>query len=220
MLRKEIMEVRDRIQQKAEELFRRYGTRSITMDEIASQLGVSKKTIYQFFADKDELVLAVMTQIIDNSQDKCAAYPSKAKNAVHELFLIMEMMKELFKNMNPSILYDIERSHPKAFQKFLEHKNQFVYRMIKDNLARGIEEGLYRPELDQNLIARLRLETMMMSFNPQYFANEDVNVLDVERKLIEHFLFGISNLKGHKLIIKYEQDRIKKEKDDQSKKVK
>jgi len=196
-------------------LFRRYGIKSITMDEIASQLGISKKTIYQYYADKDELVQAVMEEIITYSQQQCTGYNEVSLNAIHELFLLMEMIKEMFENMNPSILFDLERSHPKAFQKYLSHKNQFVFSMIKGNLARGIEEGLYRPEIDHEVIARLRLETMMMSFNPQIFPKAKTNILNIEYQLIEHFLFGIANLKGHKLIIKYQQERSKKENKDE-----
>lgn len=215
-----IMEIRDRIKQKAEELFRMYGIRSITMDEIASQLGISKKTIYQSYADKDELVEAVLGTMVEKSQGDCLSYATKATNAVHEVFLLMDMIKEMFANMNPSILYDMERSHPKAFQKFLNHKNQFIFKMIKENLARGIEEDLYRPEIDQDVISRLRLETMMMSFNPKIFPSVKVNIANVEQQLIEHFLFGIANLKGHKLIIRYQQERLKKENKDEKVKVK
>lgn len=211
------MEVRDRIRQKAEELFRKYGIRSITMDEIASQLGISKKTIYQSYADKDELVESVMMHIILHNQQCCSRDSRLAKNAIHEVFLIMVMMKETFESLNPSIFYDLERNHSRAFQQFLTHKHDFILKNIKENLKRGIEEGYYRPELDQEVISRVRLETMMMSFNQEIFPRSKVNIALVEQQIIEHFLFGIANLKGHKLIIKYQQERNKKEKQDGNK---
>ncbi|MEO5646837.1 MAG: TetR/AcrR family transcriptional regulator [Chitinophagaceae bacterium] len=211
------MEIRDRIKQKAEELFRKYGIRSITMDEIATQLGISKKTIYQSYADKDELVEAVIGHIISHNQGSCSRDSKLAKNAIHEVFLIMEMMKEIFESLNPSIFYDLERNHPKAYLQFLQHKHEFILKNIRENLRRGINEGYYRSELDVDVVSKVRLETMMMSFNQDIFPRNKVNIVVVEQQIIEHFLFGIANLKGHRLIIKYQQERIKIDKQDGTK---
>ena len=203
------MEVKDRIKQKAEELFRRLGIRSVTMDEIAGQLGISKKTIYLYYADKDEIVDAVITNIIDQNQLSCEHYRSIANNAIHEVVLMMEMIKEMFEDMNPSILHDLERNHPGSFQKFLHHKYKYIYQAVKDNLERGIQEDLYRKELKIEIIAKLRLETMMLSFNQVLFPKAKYNLLEVEQQVIEHYLYGIASLKGHKLILKYQQERKK-----------
>jgi AcrR family transcriptional regulator len=201
------MEVKDRIKQKAEELFRRLGIRSVTMDEIAGQLGISKKTIYLYYADKDEIVDAVISDILAENQEACNHDRSVATNAIHEVFLMMEMIKETFEDMNPSVLYDLERNHPGAFQKFLQHKHNYIYKAMKDNLARGIKEELYRKELNIEIIAKLRLETMMISFNQEVFPKAKYNLLEVEQQVIEHYLYGIASLKGHKLILKYQQEK-------------
>src|SRR5688572_32186168 len=116
------MEIKERIQQKAAELFRRYGIRSITMDEIAAQLSVSKKTIYQFFGDKEELVESVVGEFIHYAQDCCTNDKRHARNAVEEMFKTMQFVREMYTNMNPALLFDLERSHPNAYRKFLEHK--------------------------------------------------------------------------------------------------
>ena len=203
------MDIKDRIKQKAEELFRRLGIRSVTMDDIASQLGISKKTIYLYYADKDEIVDAVITYIIDQNQQSCDHDRSVATNAIHEVFLMMEMIKEMFEEMNPSILYDLERNHPSSFQKFLQHKHNYVFKAVKDNLQKGIMEELYRKELKIDIIAKLRLETMMLSFNQDAFPKAKYNLLEVEQQAIEHYLYGIASLKGHKLILKYQQERKK-----------
>src|SRR6188768_2422393 len=85
------METGEKILYKAYELFKRYGVRSVTMDEIAGQCGVSKKTVYQFFEDKDTLVESIMTAMIDKSQKTCTLQQEAAENAVHEIFLSMDM---------------------------------------------------------------------------------------------------------------------------------
>ena len=202
------MEVQERIRQKADELFRRYGIRSVTMDEIAAQLGMSKKTIYQFYADKDQLVDAVAVDEIQFSQDCCLRDMAVSANAIEEIFRVMEFVEIMFRNMNPSMLYDLEKYHPAGYKKFLEHKNKFLYDMIKRNLERGIKEELYRPEMNVEIMTRYRLESMMLALNTEIFSPAKFNLVELQREIIEHFLYGVSTLKGYKLILKYKQQRI------------
>jgi AcrR family transcriptional regulator len=184
-----------------------YGIRSVSMDDIASGLGISKKTIYQYFADKDELVLAVIKDKIDQNQACCLQDKSKAKDAIHEVFLAMQMMQEMFENMNPSIIHDMEKFHPKAFAIFQQHKYNFLFQILKQNIERGILEEIYRNDIDIDVLVKARLETMMLAFNQQLFPNNKFRLVDVETQLTEHFLFGLASLKGHKLILKYQQER-------------
>lgn len=203
------MEMKFRIKQKADELFRQYGIKSVTMDEIASRLGVSKKTIYQSFADKHELVDEVIGDLLINNQNCCNKDRERATNAIHEVFLAMAMIQEMFRNMNPSILYDMERNHPATFQKFLQHKNKFLLQVLKENIDRGKKEELYRSDINTDVIARIRLETMLLPFNQEIFPKNKFNLVDLEQQLIEHFLFGVATIKGHKLILKYQQQSKK-----------
>jgi TetR/AcrR family transcriptional regulator, cholesterol catabolism regulator len=205
-----IMEIQERIRLKADELFRRYGIRSVTMDEIAAQLGMSKKTIYQYYADKDQLVDAVAVDEINYSQECCTKDAAASANAVEEIFRVMEFVEEMFRNMNPSMLHDLEKYHPSGFRKFLEHKNKFLYDMIKKNIERGIREELYRPEIDIEIMVRYRLETMMLGFNTSLFPTAKFNLVKLHQEILEHFLYGLATLKGYKLILKYKQQRINK----------
>ncbi len=204
------MEAHDRILNKASELFVRYGIRSITMDEIALQLGISKKTIYQFYADKNELVEAVIMQILELNRDCCNKDRAGASNAIQEVFLAMEMVQEMFENMNPSVLFDLEKYHPRAFEKFSEYKNKFLFGVIRDNIERGMREELYRDDLNVAVMSALRLETLMLPFSLNITAKLKCTFTELQIQVIEHFLFGIASLKGYKLILKYKADRTKK----------
>lgn len=204
------MEIQERIRLKADELFRRYGIRSVTMDEIAAQLGMSKKTIYQYYADKDQLVDAVAVDEINYSQACCTKDAAASANAVEEIFRVMEFVEVMFRNMNPSMLHDLEKYHPLGYRKFLEHKNKFLYDMIKKNIERGIKEELYRPEIDIEIMVRYRLETMMLGFNTSLFPTVKFNLVKVHQEILEHFLYGLATLKGYKLILKYKQQRLNK----------
>lgn len=180
------------------------------MDEIALQMGVSKKTIYQYYADKDELVDAVMVDIITYNQNCCVTDRQSAKDAVHEVFLAIDMMQEMFQNMNPGILFELEKYYPKSFEKFKQHKYSFLYKVLKENIERGIKEELYRSDVDIDILVKVRLETMMLPFNQMLFPKSKYSLIKVETELTTHFLFGLATVKGHKLITNHQQDRTKK----------
>lgn len=204
------MEAADRIKQKAHDLVMQYGIRSVSMDDIATALGMSKKTIYQYFSDKDELVEAVIKDKIECNQADCLKDKQAARDAIHEVFLAIEMMQEMFANMNPSIISDMEKFHPKSYAIFHQHKYNFLYKVLKENIERGIAEELYRPDIDAEVLIKARLETMMLPFNQLVYPKNKYRLIDVEIALTEHFLFGLASAKGHKLILKYQQERIKK----------
>jgi AcrR family transcriptional regulator len=196
----------------------RYGRRSVSMDDIALQLGMSKKTIYQYFADKDEIVDAVLGEELSQRQQECGKCFSDSKDAVEEIFLVMEHIIEQFRDMNPMVLYDLQKFHFGSFQKFMKYKNEFLFEMIRKNIERGIREELFRPEINMDVLSKFRLESMMMAFNMDIFPPRKYSLADVTREIIEHYLYGLSTLKGHKLILKYNEQRQKKISYEESKK--
>jgi len=203
------VETKQRIQLAAHDLVMQYGIRSVSMDDIASNLGMSKKTIYQYFKDKDELVEAVVDGVIDTNQCICNDDREKADNAVHEIFLVMDMMVEMFKAMNPSILFDMQKYHPSAFRKFQVHRNEYLYNVCRQNLERGIAEELYRPEINVDILARYRVETMLTAFNPEFQRSVKQSLLKIEEEIIMHYLFGLVSIKGYKLTLKYMEQKEK-----------
>jgi TetR/AcrR family transcriptional regulator, cholesterol catabolism regulator len=203
-------DTRGRIRSKASEMFMKWGVRSVSMDDIANGLGASKKTLYQYFSDKDELVDAVVEQIVAENQYACDIDRMEAANAVEEIFKAMDMVEVMFRNMNASILYDLQKYHPKAFNRFLKHKNDYLYSVVRSNLERGIAEELYRNDINVELLSRFRVESMMLFFNPDFMGRQKIDFAEVQQIMMEHFLFGVASLKGHKLILKYQQEREKK----------
>lgn len=204
------MEVKERILSKAADLFMRYGIRSITMDEIAAQLGISKKTIYQFFTDKDDMVSAVIDVEIKKNETDCISYQQKSENAVHHIFVALESLEEMLKYMNPLMLYDLEKHHPRAFKNLKEYKYEFLYKITMENLQTGIKEELYRNDIQLDIVTKCRIESAFLVFNLDLFPHSKYNVTEVNYELAMLFLHGVVSEKGKKLIDKYNTERNKK----------
>lgn len=203
------METKERIAAKAEELFMQYGIRSVSMDDIANNLAMSKKTLYQYFADKDELVEAVVDSHIDVVENDCLNCRKDAKDAIHEIFLTMEHIMQEFNNMNPMLLYDLEKFHFKAYQRFKNYKDKFLLQIIRNNIEWGIQEELFRPDLNIDVLSKYRIESIMIPFNVVVFPPGKYNLAKTSQIMIENFTYGLATIKGHKLIQKYNELRQK-----------
>ncbi len=206
-----LLETAEKIKTKAHELYTKYGLRSVTMDDIAQSIGISKKTIYTFFDDKDALVDAVIVDEIARNEESCNIDKKNAINAIHEIFLALQMMQKTMADINPMLLFELKKYYLKTFKKFENFKDEFLYNIIKTNLERGIKEELYRNNLNIEIITKMRLETMMMMFTTDFFTKYNYDLLFIEEQLLEHFLLGIASTKGNKLILKYQQERLKNE---------
>lgn len=199
------IETGERILIEAEQLFFRYGVKSITMDEIATHLGISKKTIYQFYKDKKELVYKVVETKIQRQQLEMEEITEIAIDPVHEVILTSDLLKKVFQNMNPFLLMEVQKYYPRAYGVFKSHRDKCIFSCIFNNIKKGMEMGLYRAGIDVDTIARLRMVCIDAAFNPENFPLAKKNLNELQVQLIEHFLYGICTLKGHKLINKYKQ---------------
>lgn len=198
------MEVKERILTAAEELFMQYGFRSISMDDIAKHISVSKKTIYQFFEDKDEIVNITVSRhfekekIVCNHQVFCSA-----ANPVEEMIMVSRLIKLNTFNINPAIIFDLQKYHPQAWQILQNFKQDFILQSILRNLKQGIEQGLYRSTIDVEVLARLRLEEVQMGFDSSVFSPVQFDPYHTHMQLLEHFIRGIVTDKGLALFNQY-----------------
>lgn len=199
------METKDRILKGAEELFFKYGIKSITMDDIAKHLGISKKTIYQFYSDKNEVVETLMTSLTKTNECEFQKIADQSANVIEEVFEMMKHMGTLFSQMNPNLFYDLQKYHPNSWKSFQKFKEECIESMVEDSVKRGVAQGFVRSDINTKIIARLRMEEVEMGFNPQVFPPDKFKIIDVQLALLDHFLHGICTLKGHKLINKHKQ---------------
>ncbi len=195
--------VRKRILENAMVLFNKYGVRSVTMDDVAREVSMSKKTLYQYFTNKDGLVTAVSKFHMDIERAEFGGIAEQAINAIDELHQIAKCMRKNIQEMNPSLLFDLQKFHHDAWKEYLSFKDQFVRGNIEANLRRGIKEGYYRPEINVTILSTFRVEQVQMIFDQKIFPTEDFNFLEVQMHLFDHFVHGVLTEKGRKLYQEY-----------------
>ncbi|MBI3501474.1 MAG: TetR/AcrR family transcriptional regulator [Bacteroidetes bacterium] len=199
------MNAKERILQAAQELFFRYGIRSVSMDDIAKHLSISKKTIYRFYKDKDAVVRALMQMKMKMDQKNFRRITSESENVIEEMFNIMQHLGKVISQMNPNLIYDLQKYHSPSWKLFKEFRENNILTMVEDMLVRGMKQGYIRQEISTKILARLRVEQIEMGFNPNVFPPDKFKILEVQLAMLEHFLYGICTLKGHKLVNKHKQ---------------
>jgi len=197
------MEMRERILKAAEELFIKFGIRSVTMDEIASKLGISKKTIYMHFVDKDAIVHEVATNRMNYERGVCERIYEESENPIHEVVKEIEGLKKDVAIFNPIIIYDLKKYHPKTWAGFQQHKQTIFLDITRRNLQEGLKQGLYRPEINIEILSRLRMEEIDFAFDQSVFPNNTFNQFDIHKTFIDHFLRGVLTEKGLKIYVQY-----------------
>jgi len=193
-------QTRDRIVSQADMLFLRYGARSVTMDDIAKGLGISKKTIYQYFNNKASIVQEIVRLRCEKEANDIREIVASSTNAAICLIETMRYSSEMFQTMSPQIIYEVKKYYPKAWELVEQHKEDFIIGMIKSNLHQGIKEGLYRKNINVDIVARMHTETVELGFDPRLFPPETYTLEQVENEVFKLFLYGIVTTKGAKII--------------------
>ena len=200
---------KEKILEHAEELFMRLGIRSVTMDDVARELAISKKTLYQHFENKDGLVEEVTRSHMDREKHEFENIPEKSSNAIEEMYHIASCMRDNFTKINPSVLFDLEKFHEKAWNVYLEFKNKFIFNQVKDNLLRGIREGYYREEINVDILSIFRVNQVQMIFHPRIYPPDKFDFAEVQIQLFDHFVHGLLTPKGMQVYDTYHHDIVK-----------
>ena len=190
------MEIKERIIAKAREQFFRYGVKSVTMDDIAGELGISKKTIYQHFEDKDAIVHQLMMAEMANDKCEWNDLDGSSNNVIEKIVKSMDIIRKAFAEINPSAFFDIKKYHPKTWQLFQDHKQNFVMDSIRKELLQGIEEGFFRADIKVEILVRMRIEQIEIGFDPHLFPPNKFSLIEVELTMLDHYIRGILTPKG------------------------
>ncbi|HEY8784241.1 MAG TPA: TetR/AcrR family transcriptional regulator [Mucilaginibacter sp.] len=193
----------ERIIQGGEELFLTAGIKSVTMDDIARHLGMSKKTIYQFFKDKNELVIALVKKKLREDEEQMNDIISKSGNVIEEMINMMKCSEDIFSRINPIVVHDMQKYHPDAWKQFQTFKADVLVHTLEQLLTKGIKQGYIRPDIDVKILARMRVSQVELGFNTSIFPIAEFNTWKVQYQFLEHFNYGVCTLKGYKLLNQY-----------------
>jgi AcrR family transcriptional regulator len=199
------MEPQEKILKTALSLFFKYGIKHVTMDDIAKELGISKKTIYQFYKEKDDLINQLMQIELKNQRCGFEDVSQNANDALHEILLISEQMTHMLQGVNPVFFKELQKFYPNAYSKYSAFKDEFARKHLHDNIMRGMADGVYRADLDVDFAADLRLSQIDMLFFGSYFNFEKLSFVKTNQNLLDCFVYGICTLKGHKQYNKYKK---------------
>lgn len=185
---------------KAAEIFTRNGIKSMNMDDISRHIGISKKTLYQYFSNKKDLVKKSVELHIKTEQACMREALCEDINPIDELMLMTRMVSSQVKEMHPSIIFDLRKYHPEAYKCLAEHRNLFVYSNIKNNIEKGVKTGLYRENINSEILTRLYLAMMNVILDPESNALSDFNYIEIYKEMIRYHIKGIASEKGREYL--------------------
>jgi AcrR family transcriptional regulator len=177
--------------------------KSVSMDDLAKQAGVSKKTIYQAVDDKQELVGKVVDELIQCHNATMVSSQTTAVNAIEEVFNLICLPFDTLAAININFFYELEKYFPVEWKKLMEHKQKSMQPTIIKNLERGIAEGLYREDLNIAFTAAIRLQQISTALNPADFSDKKMDPRQLMNDLTLFYLHSITTTKGKRIITKY-----------------
>jgi AcrR family transcriptional regulator len=180
-----------------------YGIKSVTMFDISRESGVSKKTVYEHFRDKEELVQEGMRFMLRGHGQHLEDFRQQSANAIEELLKEVRYMEEMGNTINPVMLYEMQKYHPDIWQEVESFKQDHMMRAITANLERGIQEGIYRNDLQLHVMARMRLLQLETVFQPTLYPATQFNMQEVIKEITAHFILGITTTRGRELAAGY-----------------
>lgn len=187
---------------KAEEIFLSYGIKSVTMDDFAGKLGISKKTLYQFVSDKNDLVLKTMKLHLETEKKAILEICRQNENALDEIFEIGRRVLVHISKLNPSTMYDLQKYHPEGWKMFLDFKNTFVYSCILSNLEKGIRQGVYRKDFNPDIVAKIYAARTEIVLSHDVFPFPEYTVAVVYAEYLKYHVRAIASEKGIKYLEK------------------
>jgi len=187
--------MKDKILQKSTDMFLRLGFKSITMDDIACEMCISKKTIYKYFSNKDLLIEESVQMVHKEVHETITKIVSQNFNAIEENFEIRRMFKEMFKSAESSPIYQLKKHYPEIYEKVLTMQVSVCEECFRDNIIKGINEGLYRKDLDIENYVKFYY-TLIFSINENTMLEKDAQ--ELELKALEYHIRAMATLTGIK----------------------
>ena len=201
------MSKKEKIVNGALELYMRMGVKSVNMDEVATNLGISKKTLYVYFDNKQDLVNHCFQKHYDLVSEMINTSAAQFENAIDELFAIDESCSLVMKQINPYLLGELKRYYPNTWALIEQLKQKVLFNIMKKNLNKGIKQEIYRKEIDVDIIAKLMINRIDTLINEEVFPLTHYDFRKLLTEIRIYHLRGIATIKG----INYLEQKINEE---------
>lgn len=189
--------------EQAGKLFMRYGIKSLTMSDIARELKISKKTLYKYVTDKNDLVSKTIAIVLDQQECEFEEISKEVEDPIEELIQISQLAEKHLKAIHPSVIFDIQKFHPDAWTQFECHKDTHIYLSVMENLECGKKNGVYREDMESAIIAKLFIARFDILFNQDIFPSEEFDLAQVNKEMMSYHLNAILSKKGRKQLEGY-----------------
>jgi len=184
------------ILKKVFELYIKYGIKSVTMDDVAHELGISKKTLYQIVKDKQDLVQQVVAAERKCQMKSFEKIMGSKLNAIEQLIVVIRTVNKVMEENSPTYLYDLKKYYPDLFKIFREEGRQKMYNSMVANIKQGKKEGLYRKDLDEVIIAKLYLTRVEAIQDSEIFTESEIHSSEFFREVLIYHIRGMASENG------------------------
>jgi AcrR family transcriptional regulator len=186
----------DKILEKVSVLYRKYGIKSVTMDDVAHEIGISKKTLYQYVNDKTELVEKVVEHIRLCNFSHMQDTNKVGGNAIELLIEVSQRVNALLKDHSSSYDYDLKKYYPEIFSGLMSARRKLMYESMLANIRQGKKEGIYREELDEEIITKLHLLRIECLQSSEIFNDEEIHSVKLFKEVFVYHIHGLATAKG------------------------
>ena len=198
------MDVQEKILNHSALTFLKFGIKSVSMDDIAKAIGISKKTIYTHFSKKEGLILKAVQYFVKKDEREVTEISKNSINAIDEMISIAQHVMKMLRKMSPSIIFDLQKYYPQVWEVVDEKHNKFIYATIKTNIERGIKEGYYRKDLNSDIVSKFYVQLTHMVVNQDFFHPSEYDRTQLFKQLIRYHLNSILSPKGTEYVINLE----------------
>lgn len=190
-----ITEYEDIIKKYRDFLFSK-GYVNLSLDSLCTKIGVDKDIVKKYFATEEELVEKVLEYERKQFEKIFEVHDFEGVNAIDILLTVSREVAHRFKDVSPSITFELKNYYPEIYHKHFDYRRDFIYEKIKINLTKGIKQGIYRDDLSIELVARLYLSRLIDLHNPDFFPTEEFSFDTIFNTMFENFVRGIAKPEG------------------------
>lgn len=200
------METKDKILENTFNLVMKYGIKSVSLDDISRGIGISKKTIYQYFENKKSLISEVIKSFIQKDEKDINTIIDQSKDALDEMALLAKHVLKFLRGMSPSMMFDTQKYYPQVWATIEKQHFTFILETVKTNIKRGQQEGLYQKDVNADITSKLYVRQILALSDESIFPLSEYTRSDLYRNMVTYHMRGIMSEKGRKLAKKLDLD--------------